>query len=106
MSIQKSQIILTKHAISRGKQRYVTQNRIEQTLMYPENSFLIEEEKTKFIRNIDGRQFQVIATYLPKENKWLVISVWVKGEEDRHSLTENMLKSIWHHLTEWLRKQR
>lgn len=94
MSISKSQIILTKHALSRGKQRFVTQERIEQTLINPDKQFDLEEGKTKFIRTINGRHFQVIGSYLPKENKWLVISAWVRGEEDRQSLLESILLGI------------
>ncbi|MCA9372851.1 hypothetical protein KC921_02000 [Candidatus Woesebacteria bacterium] len=94
MSISKSQIILTKHALSRGKQRYVSQERIEQALTNPDKTINLEDNKTKFVRVINERQFQVVATYLPKENKWLVISAWVRGEEDRQSLLESILLSI------------
>lgn len=94
MPVNKSQIILTKHALSRGKQRYVTQERIEQTLMNPDKQFDLEDGKTKFIRVVKERQFQVVATYLPKEDKWLVISAWVRGEEDRQSFFETLLFAI------------
>ena len=94
MPINKSQIILTKHALSRGKQRYVTHERIEQALMNPDKQFDLEDGKTKFIRVLNERQFQVVATYLPKEDKWLVISAWVRGEEDRAGIVETLLIGI------------
>lgn len=99
MSIQKSQIIFTKHALSRSQQRYVPQDKIEQVLQYPDNTISLEDRKTKFIRVIDQRQFQVIASYLAKENKWLVISAWVRGEEDSKPIFEQAIlfftKAIW-----------
>jgi len=92
VSIQKSQIIFTKHALSRSQQRYVPQDKIEQVLQYPENTISLEENKTKFIRVINQRQFQVIASYLAKENKWLVISAWVRGEEDSKPILDQLLE--------------
>lgn len=104
MSISKSQIILTKHALSRGKQRYVTQERIEQALTNPDKTINLEDNKTKFIRVINERQFQVVATYLPKEDKWLVISAWVRGEEDRSGTAKELLTIIARTLLWILRK--
>ena len=94
MSIQKSQIIFTKHALSRSQQRYVPQDKIEQVLQYPDKTFSLEDNKTKFIRVIDQRQFQVIASYLAKEDKWLVISAWVRGEEDSKPIFDQLLEGF------------
>ncbi len=94
MSIQKSQIIFTKHALSRSQQRYVPQDKIEQVLLWPDKTFSLEDNKTKFIRVIDQRQFQVIASYLAKEDKWLVISAWVRGEEDSKPIFDQLLEEL------------
>lgn len=104
MSIQKSQIIFTKHALSRSQQRYVPQNKIEQVLQYPDNTISLEDNKTKFIRVINQRQFQVIASYLAKEDKWLIISAWVRGEEDSKPIFYQLLESFGRGLL-WVVKQ-
>jgi len=104
MSIQKSQIIFTKHALSRSQQRYVPQDKIEQVLLYPDNTFSLEDNKTKFIRVIDQRQFQVIASYLAKEDKWLVISAWVRGEEDSKPILDQLIEGFGRGLL-WFFKQ-
>lgn len=94
MSIAKSQIIFTKHALSRSQQRYVPQDKIERVLVYPDKTISLEDNKTKFIRVIDQRQFQVIASYLAKEDKWLVISAWVRGEEDSKPALDQLIESF------------
>lgn len=94
MPIAKSQIIFTKHALGRSQQRYVTQDKIEKVLLNPDKTFSLEDNKTKFIRVIDQRQFQVIASYLPKEKKWLIISAWVRGEKDSKSILDQIFEGI------------
>ena len=39
--------------------------------------------KLSFKKIIKGRRYQVIAVYLREEAKWLVLSTWVKGEDDK-----------------------
>ncbi len=84
MSISKSQIIFTKHALDRSEQRYVTQEKIEQVLQNPDKTIQIGGGKSKFIRIIDQRHFQVVASYLAKEDKWLIISLEKAEEFERH----------------------
>lgn len=94
MSISKSQVIFTKHALNRGQQRYVTQEKIEQVLHNPDKIIQIGGGKSKFTRVIDQRHFQVIASYLSKENKWLVISAWVRGEEDSKPFIDQLIEGF------------
>lgn len=79
-------IILSKHAIERAKSRKMELTAIEKTIANPDKKFDLEEGKVKFLKKIDKRRCQVIASYLPKENKWLVVSAWVRGEDDRAPL--------------------
>ncbi len=104
MSISKSQIIFTKHALDRSQQRYVTQEKIEQVLQNPDKTIQIDGGKSKFIRVIDQRQFQVISSYLPKEDKWLIISAWVRGEEDRKPALDQLIESFTNGLV-WIVRQ-
>ncbi|MBP9781617.1 DUF4258 domain-containing protein [Candidatus Woesebacteria bacterium] len=94
MSISKSQIIFTKHALDRSEQRYVTQEKIEQVLQNPDKTIQIGGGKSKFIRIIDQRHFQVVASYLAKEDKWLIISAWVRGEEDSKPFIDQLIEGF------------
>ncbi len=94
MSIAKSQIIFTKHALDRSEQRYVTQEKIEQVLQNPDKTIQIGGGKSKFIRIIDQRHFQVVASYLAKEDKWLIISAWVRGEEDSKPFIDQLIEGF------------
>ncbi|AKM81586.1 MAG: hypothetical protein UT13_C0001G0626 [Candidatus Pacebacteria bacterium GW2011_GWF2_38_9] len=78
-----TKIILSKHALERARSRKMELSLIEKVVANPDKKFDLEENKSKFLKTIDGRRYQVVATYLQKENKWLVISVWVRGEEDQ-----------------------
>ncbi len=75
--------ILTKHARDRLKQRWITEDTIESVLRSPDRT---EPGSTpgsvKFIRTINSRQIHVVGKYLDDQDRWLVVSVWVRGEED------------------------
>ena len=94
MSISRSQIIFTKHALDRSQQRYVTQEKIEQVLQNPDKTIQIGGGKSKFTRVIDQRHVQVVASYLSNEDKWLVISAWVRGEEDSAPVLDQLIGSF------------
>ena len=76
-------IVLTKHALQRARSRKMELYAIEQLILFPENKISVGENKFKFFKNIGERRYQAVASYLKKEDKWLIISVWVKGEEDQ-----------------------
>lgn len=86
-----SKVILSKHALDRAKFRKMEIGAIEEVVLHPQKEIDLGEGKIKFIKRIAKRNYQVIATHLNKENKWLVISVWVKGEEDRIPLIWQLL---------------
>ena len=54
-----------------------------------EKTYDDEDEKVKFIgKELSlNRAIHVIGKFLPEENKWLVISAWIRGEEDDGSLS-------------------
>jgi len=59
---------------------------IEQLILFPDHKKELGDDKFKFQKIISKRNYQAVATWLAKENKWLIISVWVRGEEDRPPL--------------------
>jgi len=70
--------------------RTISREMVRLTLANPDKTFPVQENakdfqdspKIKFIKTIHGRQTQVIASLLP-DKKWLIISVWIRGEEDK-----------------------
>lgn len=75
-------IAFTKHALERMELRTISQNMIVQTIRDPDKVFPKADGNLKFIRKIEGCKLHVICKSLPEEDKWLVISTWVRGEDD------------------------
>jgi len=96
-------IILTNHALERMDTRTINQDHIYKVIQNPDKRSG-KGSQTKFIRTISGRKYHVIATYLSDEHKWLIISAWVRGEDDQPALSTQILllpfKIIW-----WLVKK-
>lgn len=77
-------VIFTKHALERLNTRSVTHDMIVQTVEHPDRTQPTgTSNSTKFIKYINQRNVQVVANFLPDQHKWLVISVWVRGEDDQ-----------------------
>lgn len=74
-------LVFTKHAWERLKDRSLTKDAIHQTVSYPDKTFH-NQDNYKFIRTIRGRKIHVVATPV-EDNKYLVISTWVRGEDDK-----------------------
>jgi hypothetical protein len=92
--------IFSTHARERMQQRAISYDDVVATLSQPERSHPQGKANTvKFYRTINQRPLQVVATLLPGQHKWLVVSVWVRGEEDRASLLESLallpFKLLW-----------
>jgi hypothetical protein len=76
-------VIFTHHAEERMQKRRIAQSDIERTISKPDKSFPGKKPGTvKFIRRIDHRNHQVVAKLLENKKDWLVLSVWVRGEDD------------------------
>lgn len=77
-------LVFSKHALERLGDRVLTQDAIYQTLTQPDKTFP-SKGNTKFIKTLNDRRIHVVAT--PIENhQWLIVSAWVRGEEDREPL--------------------
>jgi hypothetical protein len=90
MSFEYKNLVFTKHAKERINDRILTAEHIFQAIKFPDNKFIHKTNK-KFIKLINSRKIHVIANFLPKENKWLIISAWVRGEEDRQPLVWRLI---------------
>lgn len=78
-------LLFTSHAFDRLKERAISEDVIWQVVNNPIKSFT-KGSSTKFIKTIHDRKIHVIAHWLAKENKWLIISVWVRGEKDKEPM--------------------
>lgn len=89
MSMQREYqgFIFTKHSLERLQSRSISQDAAVQVLKNPDTTQPTDKpSSTKFIKTLGGREIHVVATHLPQEKTWLVISVWVRGEEDKAPL--------------------
>jgi hypothetical protein len=75
--------LFTTHARERLQLRSISIDAAESVLRNPDKTFPGQKPgTTKFIRTLGGREVQLIATYLADKKQWLVVSAWVRGEED------------------------
>jgi len=92
--------IFSNHALDRVKDRSVTQDAVASVLRNPDKTFPGKKPgTTKFIRTLNDRKMHVVASYLADQKKWLVVSVWVRGEEDTVPLVWQLItlpfKALW-----------
>lgn len=85
----------TNHALERMKLRDVLSNEVRDVIQYPEKVYEDDDGKLKFIgAELDpDRAIHVVAKFLPDENTWLIITTYVRGEEDDGSLSKWKLRS-------------
>ena len=77
------QLIFTDHALERLRLRSLSKAQVEQVITQPDQTQAGKKAGTiKFLKTLHQRQIQVIASKLKTEDKWLVVSVWVRGEAD------------------------
>ena len=85
-------LIFTKHALERMSDRSISQDAVWRVLQHPDHTRPEgKANTTRFIRQINSRTFHVIGTYLPEQKKTLIVSAWVRGEEDRVPLLWQVL---------------
>lgn len=89
-----SKIILSTHAKERLKKRRLSLWSLEDTITNPTKKISLGEGKCKYIKKQGSRLYQVVATYLPAEKAYLVISAWVRGEDDRSPLIWRLLVGL------------
>jgi len=83
-----SEFIFTTHARERLQQRNIPLSDAESVLRNPDKTYPGKKPNTvKFIRTINYRRVELIATHLSDQKKWLVVSAWVRGEDDKVPLS-------------------
>jgi len=85
----------TKHALKRTKKRSLKQRDIYLTIKKPDKKIKKSRVVTKYSKLIKDRKYQVLTSFIPKENKHLVISAWIRGEDDPHSFFIQLLLVIY-----------
>lgn len=78
-------VVFSKHALERMDQRAVSKEMVLQAIHNPDRSYPEADGDTKFIRKVYGSKVHVVCKPLLEENKWLVKSVWIRGENDNQS---------------------
>lgn len=104
-------LIFTDHALHRTTLRSIRLEAIYQTVNNPNQSFNQEDNQEeaaiKFIKSINDRQHHVIAKKTD-QGQWLVISVWIRGEEDPVPLMWQLLtfpfKVLWRLINKIIKK--
>ncbi|MDO5561781.1 MAG: DUF4258 domain-containing protein [bacterium] len=79
-------IIFTDHARARIRKRRMSLTGVEKTIENPDRKKTLSDGQTKFVKFLDNRLYQVIAVYKSDQKAWIVISAWIRGEEDQPDL--------------------
>ena len=88
---------LTHHARERMRLRGITTEMIAHTLAKPHSTQPQKDDATKYIRFINRREHHVIAFYNAKQQRWIVKSTWIRGEND------SPLLDLFYKLSDWFR---
>ena len=91
MSYIYKNVIFTKHGLQRSKDRSISANRVYETINYPDKVKNKHAQQQTFIKEKYGRKYHVVATYKPEQKKYLVISTWVRGEDDRQPIVWQLI---------------
>lgn len=81
-TINHETVVFTKHARERLNQRKLGEDMIIQVMQKPNKTYEQDDGKIKFIGKNMGAKIHAICKPIPEENKWLVITLWVRGEDD------------------------
>lgn len=75
-------VVFTKHARERMMLRRISEDMAIQVMRNPDHIKKVDDGKVKFIGKSRGANVHVVGRPIPDENKWLVVSLWVRGEDD------------------------
>lgn len=99
MSKTYKNLIFTTHAYNRILSRSLALHSIFETINYPDKVFEEKNQSKKYLKTLQDRKYHVVATYKPDQKKYIVISAWVRGEEDTQPITWQLLtlpfKLVW-----------
>lgn len=87
-------VVWTDHALERLRGRGVNQSDALAVMRNPEKTYPgKKEDSVKFIRTINGRRMHVVAV-MNDQKKWVVVSAWVRGEEDQYGFPEKYVYKL------------
>lgn len=98
-------LIFTNHALERMKKRSLDSEDVYQAISYPENILKLEKFKKKYIKKIRERNIQVVvAPAKQNPEQKLVVSVWVRGENDKPGVIIQIFTSLFKFI-KWIFKK-
>jgi hypothetical protein len=90
-AINHETVRFTKHARERLDLRRLSEDMIIEVMRKPNTTRNIDDGKIKFTGKVMGANVHAICKPLIEENKWLVISLWVRGEDDAGKFTNRRI---------------
>lgn len=90
MSPAYKSVIFTNHAWQRLSERTISADMAVTAISHPDSKFE-NATTTKFIKTIHGRKVHVVASQDSKTGQWVVVSTWVRGEQDKVPLVWQLL---------------
>ena len=88
-------LIWTNHALERLHKRGITQPQALSVIKNPHKTYPGKKtDSVKFIRTVGGRRIHAVATLDQTSHKWIVLSLWVRGENDRGPWLEELLRRL------------
>lgn len=81
-------VIFTNHSKEMIKRESLDYQIIEHIIQYPDSKQYEDDEKIRFIGKVHGSNLNVIAKFLPKERKWLVITVELRYKHESEPLAD------------------
>jgi hypothetical protein len=79
-------VIFTNHALERLSLRELTQAMIVSAVTQPDEKRIEDDGDTRFIKSFAGRRVHVVAKFDADDGKWVVKTVWVRGEDDEDNV--------------------
>ena len=86
MQSEYKNVVFSNHALNRLKKRNISQEAVVRTLKKPTEKNEVDNGNIKFIKEVEKREIHVVANWLEDENRWIVVSAWVRGEDDPRPL--------------------
>lgn len=87
-------MIWTDHAIDRLNKRHIPQADALKVMANPAKTFPGKKPGTvKFIRTINDRCIHLVGK-LNDQKQWVVLTAWVRGEEDREDVVVRLVKFL------------
>lgn len=106
MDSEYKNVVFSKHALQRLKRRKITQEAVVRTIKNPSEKESEENGNVRFVKDVNQREVHVIGNWLEDENRWIVVSAWVRGEEDPRPLWQwafvlpyQLMRWLWRRIT-------